>query len=82
MDAEGSIKLLGAILWRVPSLPLAACRDSFPRRFDDRIDGENPVARIERHELAARVCAGCPERHRCPVCAVSGAFEHLLHGLR
>lgn len=68
MDPHASACLIGTILRGVPSLPLAACRGHDPRLFDDRIDGENPATRIQRHELARRVYTGCPERHRCPTC--------------
>lgn len=49
VDPEGSIRLLPAILWELPSLPAAACRDHWPD-FDDRLPGETPQRRAQRLE--------------------------------
>lgn len=64
LDAEGSIRLLSAVLWELPALPRAACRDHWPD-FDDRVPGETPEQRAQRLEAAVTVCRGCPELAVC-----------------
>ncbi len=51
LDPDGSIRLLSAILWELPSLPGAACRER-PGLFDDQLVGETRDARQERLDAA------------------------------
>lgn len=64
LDPEGTTRLLSRILWELPSLPLAACRER-PGLFDDRLPGETPEQRAERLEAAVTVCRRCPELTVC-----------------
>lgn len=64
LDPEGVVRLLSAILWELPSLPAAACRDR-PGLFDARLPDETPVQRAQRLESAVAVCRGCSEMAVC-----------------
>lgn len=64
LNPEGSIRLLSAILWELPALPLAACRDR-PGEFDERHVGESRERQAQRLDVAVAVCRGCPELAVC-----------------
>ena len=63
MDPNGTIKLLGAILWRLPNLPGAACQGHH-RLYED-VAHEDPTLRAQRVATAARLCRNCPQRAAC-----------------
>ncbi|MGH3824569.1 MAG: hypothetical protein ACRDRA_17305, partial [Pseudonocardiaceae bacterium] len=61
------VQLLKVILADQPRLPGAACRGR--HELFDPVVGNGPrFQHREQHRRAeaARVCAGCPERHHCP----------------
>ncbi|PZS23005.1 MAG: hypothetical protein DLM60_03360 [Pseudonocardiales bacterium] len=67
MDPDGTVRLLSAILADQPRLSGAACigrHEMFDpiRNGDPRYQREEQLRRTE----AARLCAGCPARQRCP----------------
>lgn len=64
LNPEGSVRLLSAILWELPALPRAACRDR-PGLFDERRDGETREQQGERLKDAVAVCRRCPELAVC-----------------
>lgn len=64
LDPEGTVRLLSAILWELPSLSAAAWRER-SGLFDDHCNGEPREQRTERLGAAVAVCRRCPELVVC-----------------
>lgn len=56
MDADGTIRLLGKILWNLPNLAGAACQVT--TSYSRSPAREDPVARAQRGAAAARLWVG------------------------
>lgn len=60
----------------------AACRETDPTLFDERLDGETPVEQAARHKLAFAVCKTCPVSEQCAAGFVRGVDEGVRDGKR